>query len=416
VSLIDRAARALVLRGFAGLRHGSLVIRDGEDMATFGERVGVAATPAEPGAAAGRGRGPGALAVTLSIHDPRFYLAVLLGGHLGAAEAYLDGWWTTDDLTALMQLFVRNRPLADGMERGWVALARPARRAWHALRRNTRRGSRRNIAAHYDLGNDFFAEFLDETLTYSCGVFEQPDSTLRQASDAKYDRICRKLQLSARDHVLEIGAGWGGFALHAAGRYGCRVTTTTISRAQHAHATQRVAAAGLADRVTVLARDYRDLTGTFDKLVSIEMIEAVGHHYYTAFFGKCASLLRRGGAMALQAITIADARYERARREVDFIKRYVFPGSCIPSLAALKDAWARAGDLRLVDVEDITSHYVTTLRRWRENFVAHWDRIRALGFREEFRRLWEFYFCYCEGGFQERVLGDLQIVLEKPTT
>jgi cyclopropane-fatty-acyl-phospholipid synthase len=333
---------------------------------------------------------------------------------MGAAESYLDGWWITNDLTALVRLFLRNRHIADGFERGIAGLARPLRKLWHALRRNTRRGSRRNIHAHYDLGNEFFAEFLDETLTYSCGIFERPDATLREASEAKYDRICRKLGLHADDHVLEIGTGWGGFALHAAGRYGCRVTTTTISAEQHALATRRIAEAGLADRVTVLAQDYRDLSGTFDKLVSIEMIEAVGHHYYNDFFAKCASLLKRGGAMALQAITIADARYERARREVDFIKRYVFPGSCIPSVSALSRAWTRVTDFRLADVEDITAHYVITLRQWRENFVAHWDRIRDQGFRDEFRRLWEFYFCYCEGGFAERALGDVQLVLVRP--
>jgi cyclopropane-fatty-acyl-phospholipid synthase len=386
--------RALVLRRFAGLEAGRLDVREGDAVRMFGD-------PQAP------------LAATLHIHDPRFYRALALGGHLGAAEAYLDGWWSTDDLTSLVRLFLRNRHLADVLDGGWARLARPLRRVWHALRRNTRRGSRRNITAHYDLGNAFFAEFLDETLTYSCNIFERPDSSLREAAEAKYDRICRKLKLGPHDHVLEIGTGWGGFALHAAGRYGCRVTTTTISAEQHALARARVAEAGLDDRITVLARDYRDLSGRFDKLVSIEMIEAVGHHYYETFFAKCASLLKRGGAMAVQAITIADARYEQARREVDFIKRYIFPGSCIPSLAALKAAWSRATDLDLVDVEDITQHYVTTLRRWRENFVAHWDRIRALGFRDEFRRLWEFYFCYCEGGFAERALGDVQLVLQR---
>jgi cyclopropane-fatty-acyl-phospholipid synthase len=384
-----------VLRRFERLQHGQLTLR-------------------ERGTARNLGDLPDGLRATLEVHDPRFYPAIAFGGHLGAADAYLDGWWSTDNLTALVQLFLRNRLVADGFERGWTSFVRPVRRAWHALRRNTRSGSRRNITAHYDLGNDFFSEFLDETLTYSCGIFERPDSTLREASEAKYDRICRKLELAASDHVLEIGSGWGGFALHAARNYGCRVTTTTISAEQHALATHRVQEAGFGDRVSVLQSDYRDLTGSFDKLVSIEMIEAVGHQYYQAFFAKCASLLKRGGAMALQAITIADARYERAKREVDFIKRYVFPGSCIPSLGALKEAWGRASDLRLEHVEDITSHYVITLRQWRENFVAHWDRIRALGFREEFRRLWEFYFCYCEGGFAEKALGDVQLVLRRP--
>jgi cyclopropane-fatty-acyl-phospholipid synthase len=397
---LDRAARAVVL--------GRLAQVPGLQIA------GGVATPAEPGAAAGPSHAPGHPLVTLEIRDPRFYRAVLFGGHLGAAESYLKGWWATDDLAGLVALLVRHQTVKTSLERGWARLARPVRALAHALRRNTRRGSRRNIAAHYDLGNAFFQEFLDETLTYSCGVFERPDSTLREASEAKYDRLCRKIALRPEDHVVEIGTGWGGFALHAAQRYGCRVTTTTISHAQYQLARERVSAAGLTDRITVLDRDYRDLTGRYDKLVSIEMIEAVGHQYYRAFFAKCAELLKPAGAMALQAITILDSQYERARREVDFIKQYIFPGSCIPSVAALRDACTRASDLQIVDVEDITPHYVTTLRRWRENFIARWDRIRAQGFGEEFRRLWELYFCYCEGGFREHYLGDVQIVLARP--
>jgi cyclopropane-fatty-acyl-phospholipid synthase len=358
----------------------------------------------------GHGAGPVA---RVEVRDPRFWRALALGGHVGAAESWVDGDWTTPDLTALVRLLVRNREVLDGLETGMARLAQPARAALHALNRNTRRGSARNIRAHYDLGNDFFGEFLDETLTYSAGVFERPDATMRDASVAKYDRLCRKLSLGPEDHVVEIGTGWGGFALHAAGRYGCRVTTTTISRQQHALATERVREAGLEDRVEVLLRDYRELAGQFDRLVSIEMIEAVGHHYFETFFRSCAHLLRPDGLAAIQAITIQDRFYESARREVDFIKRYIFPGSCIPSVSVLATS-AAPTDLRLVHLDDMTPHYAETLRRWRARFIDRWPHIEAQGFDERFRRLWEFYFCYCEGGFDEAVLGSVQLLFAKP--
>jgi cyclopropane-fatty-acyl-phospholipid synthase len=264
------------------------------------------------------------------------------------------------------------------------------------------------------LGNDFYELFLDDTMTYSCGVFERPEASLREASIAKYDRICRKLDLSAADHVLEIGTGWGGFAIHAATHYGCRVTTTTISDRQHEMAQQRFAAAGLSDRITLLKQDYRDLTGTFDKLVSIEMIEAVGHHFLDEFFRVCSERLKPDGMLLLQAITIRDQVFDWHKRNVDFIKRYIFPGSCIPSVAAISEAVAQATDLRIFHLEDITTHYAKTLRLWRENFFHNIDRVRHLGFSDAFIRMWEFYLCYCEGGFAERYLGDVQILMTKP--
>lgn len=396
MTILDALARRILLGRLRRLGDGRLsLVEAGSPALQFG--------PAQADAPA----------ATITVRDPRFYRAVVLGGHLGSVEAYLDHWWDTDDLTKLVQLMVRNRDVLDSLESGLARLVQPIRRAWHTLRHNTRRGSRRNIAAHYDLGNEFFAEFLDDTLTYSCGIFEEPHFTLRDASIAKYERICRKLALGPDDHVIEIGTGWGGFAIYAAGHYGCRVTTTTISRAQHALATERVAAAGLSDRITVLQRDYRDLTGTYDKLVSIEMIEAVGHRFYSAFFRKCAELLRPGGRMALQAITIDPRFYHRARREVDFIKRYIFPGANIPSLPVLRRAAEARSRFSLLHLEDITPHYAETLKRWRQNFAARWDRLRAQGFSEEFRRLWQFYFCYCEGGFRERFLGDVQLVFER---
>ena len=251
-------------------------------------------------------------------------------------------------------------------------------------------------------------------MMYSSAVFEQPGMTLEQASIAKLDRICRKLALHAGDHVVEIGTGWGGFALHAARHYGCRVTTTTISRAQYELAVARVAAAGLSDKITVLLKDYRELEGKFDKLVSIEMIEAVGHQYYEEYFRTCARLLEPDGMALIQAITIADQRYEAARRSVDFIQRYIFPGSCIPSVTALLASITRASDLRLFHLEDIGPHYARTLAAWRHAFMRNLDQVRALGYPEEFIRMWEFYLCYCEGGFEERVLGDAQLLLVKP--
>jgi cyclopropane-fatty-acyl-phospholipid synthase len=400
-ALAERAVRAQL----ETLAHGRLTLEDGERSEVYGVE------DLARGEAHARNRN--APQARVIVHDRRFYRAVAFGGHVGAAEAYAAGAWSTPDLTAIVRLFVRNRDVLDGMETGLARFAQPVRNFLHARNRNTVGGSRRNIRAHYDLGNDFFQHFLDDTLTYSAGIFERPSSTLRDASVAKYDRLCRKLELSRDDHVLEIGTGWGGFALHAAETYGCRVTTTTISKEQHALATARIQAAGLADRVTVLLEDYRNLEGQYDKLVSIEMIEAVGHQYFGTYFEQCARLLRPHGLAAIQAITIQDRLYESARREVDFIKRYIFPGSCIPSVSALSVA-AAPTDLRLVHLEDLTPHYAETLRRWRDRFFDNWDAIASLGFDEHFKRIWEFYFCYCEGGFDEAVLGSTHLVFAKP--
>lgn len=393
MSFFDTLAKRAVRAQLDALDRGRLTLIDGDRTSVHGATDGLSAT--------------------VNVLDPGFYRAVAFGGHVGAAEAYADGAWTTPDLTALVRLFVRNREVLDGMETGLARVAQPLRHFLHARNRNTESGSRRNIHAHYDLGNDFFREFLDETMTYSAGIFDDPESTLNDASISKYDRLCRKLDLGPDDHVVEIGTGWGGFALHAASTYGCRVTTTTISREQHGLATQRIREAGLDDRVSVMLEDYRKLTGTFDKLVSIEMIEAVGHHYFETYFQQCAHLLAPHGLAAIQAITIQDRFYESARREVDFIKKYIFPGSCIPSISALSRA-AAPTDLRLVHLEDLTPHYAETLRRWRARFFDRWDRIEAQGFDEHFKRIWEFYFCYCEGGFDEAVLGSIQFLFAKP--
>jgi len=354
------------------------------------------------------------LRATLEVLDPAFYRHVAGNGSVGAGEAYIDGLWRSDDPVALMRMLVRNRHLLDAMETGLARLGGVLMRGWHALRRNTRDGSRRNIAAHYDLGNDFFKLWLDENLMYSSALFAHADESLEAASTRKLDRICRKLALSPADRVIEIGTGWGGFAIHAAKHYGCRVTTTTISREQHRLARERVLEAGVADRVEILLEDYRDLRGTYDKLVSIEMIEAIGHHYLDDYFAKVGRLLEPHGMALIQAITIEDYRYAQALRAVDFIKRHVFPGTFIPSISAMLDAVARRSDLKLFNLEDIGPSYAQTLAAWRERFHRHLPEVRAQGYDERFSRLWDFYLSYCESGFRERSTGVAQMLLTKP--
>jgi cyclopropane-fatty-acyl-phospholipid synthase len=354
------------------------------------------------------------LTVQIEVLDPRFWGELAFGGSIGAGEAYMAGYWRCDDLTGLVRILLQNREVLDGMEGGLARLTAPLQKALHWANRNTRSGSRRNIAAHYDLGNDFFALFLDPTMMYSCAYYETPQTTLEEAQQARLHRVCQHLKLGPDDHLLEIGTGWGGMAIHAAQHYGCRVTTTTISRQQYELARERVAAAGLQDRITLLLEDYRDLTGQYDKLVSLEMIEAVGHQFYGDYFAQCARLLKDDGLMLLQAITITDQRYEAARKSVDFIQRHIFPGSTIPSITAMLNAITAETDMKLVQLDDIGPHYATTLRHWRERFMARLDEVRALGYPDTFIRMWDFYLCYCEGGFAERALGDVHMLLAKP--
>jgi cyclopropane-fatty-acyl-phospholipid synthase len=352
--------------------------------------------------------------VQIDLRDPRAYSTIALGGSLGAAEAYVRVYWETDDLFAALRLFVLNAAVLSSLDTGGARLLAPARAAWRWTRRNTRTGSRRNIAAHYDLSNEFFTLMLDPTMTYSSGVFDTPEASLQDASTAKYERICRKLQLSPQDHVLEIGSGWGGFAIHAAREYGCRVTTTTISRQQHAEAQRRILAAGVSDRVHLLLQDYRDLTGGYDKLVSIEMIEAVGEKMLATFFRQCSRLLRPQGMMVLQAITMPDHRYDEYRRSIDFINRYVFPGGFLPSWSAMFQAIRQETDFQLLHLEEFGDHYARTLSHWRDNFWSSLSQVRALGFDERFIRTWHYYLCYCEAGFRERLIGVSQSLFAKP--
>jgi cyclopropane-fatty-acyl-phospholipid synthase len=395
--LFDQLAKKLLFRLLSGLRRGELTIIDGSVRRTFGEKSD---------------RFP--LEATITIHHPRFYSSIVFGGSVGASEAFMAGQWSTDDLTTVVRITILNREVFEGMEKGLAKLTAPLHMFVHRLRGNTRKGSRLNIAAHYDLGNDFYKLFLDETLTYSCNIFECHDSTLKEASLAKYHRICQKLELSSQDHVVEIGSGWGGFAIYAAQKCGCRITTTTISSAQHDLVKERIDKAGVAHRVELLLEDYRDLKGKYDKLVSIEMIEAVGHQYLDTFFRSCSKLLKEDGMMLLQAITMTDQVFDRHKRNVDFIKRYIFPGSCIPSITAMSRSIARASDLKLFHLEDITPHYARTLRTWRERFFANIDKVRDLGLPETFIRMWDYYLSYCEAGFAERYLGDVQMLLTKP--
>ena len=392
--ILSGIARRAVFSHLEKIERGSITVIEGVERHAFGSEDGLAAT--------------------ITVHDPAFYTDMAFGGSIGAGEAYMAGFWSTDDLTTLVRIIVLNRRVLTDIEGGMAAFTQPLHWLMHALRKNTQAGSRKNIEAHYDLGNDFYRLWLDATMTYSCNIFERDGATLEEAATAKYDRICRKLAFRPDDHVLEIGTGWGGFAVHAAKHYGCRVTTTTISQQQHDWAKERFEREGVADRVELLFEDYRDLKGKYDKLVSIEMIEAVGHHFLDTYLKVCSDRLKDNGMMALQAITIIDQAYEAQIRSVDFIRRYIFPGGFIPSITAITRALAKVTDLRLSHLEDLTPHYARTLQVWRERFFANLDAVRKLGYPETFIRMWEYYLCYCEGAFLERYIGNVQMVLAKP--
>jgi cyclopropane-fatty-acyl-phospholipid synthase len=356
----------------------------------------------------------GELCATVVVHHPRFYRRVLLGGDLGAADSWIDGDWTCDDLTRLVRIFLRRPDLAGRLHSLFSLPSLLVARLRHLWRRNTHLGARRNIHEHYDLGNEFFELFLDDTLCYSCGVFERPDTSLDEASRAKLFRVCAKLDLQPTDRLVEIGSGWGGLAVYAAENFGCQVTTTTISPAQERVAVGRVRDANLNEQVRVLNRDYRDLDGTYDKLVSIEMIEAVGHEYFSEFFRRASDLLAPHGRMLLQAIVIKDQRFAAHLRTADFIRQHIFPGGCLPSVTALCEAMTQASDLRLVHLEEMSQHYVRTLQHWRERFWQQMDAVRQLGLRESFIRKWDYYLRYCEAAFAERQVNVVQMLLAKP--
>jgi len=397
--LVKEYAKRLLLARLGNLRHGELILNEKDEQYIFGQQDDTFPKT-----------------VTVTVTDADFYTRVLMYGEIGAGEAYINGYWECDDLTLMVELFLCNSQYMENIDSEKKWLVKPLHFLQRYLHRNTPKGSRRNIEAHYDLGNELFELFLDETMMYSCGIFHDQQTTLQEASESKLARICQKLQLKPTDHLLEIGTGWGGFALYAAKHYGCRVTTTTISKQQYDYARQRVLDAGLEDRITLLFDDYRELNGSYDKLVSIEMVEAIGHRYYDAYFNKCSELLKPDGMMLLQSITISDQRYPVAKKSIDFIQRYIFPGGCLPSVAALGDAIARKTDMRIFHLEDIGPHYATTLHKWRERFFKNIGKVRQLGYPEGFIRMWEYYLCYCEGGFRQQTIGTIQLLLTKPQT
>ena len=380
-------------------------------------RVGSLVVVENDGAGTGASRrmsfGKGVPAARIDVHGPGFWRG-LMHGSRGLADSYAEGMWDTPDLVAVIRLAARNAILIDQVRQYTAPLWTPRQRLRATLHRNNRTRNRRDISAHYDLGNELFSRMLDPTMMYSSALFEREGMTLEQGSVAKLERVCEQLELRPSDHVIEIGTGWGGFAVYAARTRGCRVTTTTISAEQHDYAVERVRAAGLADLVTVLREDYRDLRGRYDKLVSIEMIEAVGWQHIGAFFERCSRLLHSHGTMLLQAITIDDRAYEVEKASKSFIKDYIFPGGCLPSLEVIQRNVARRTDLQTVGLFDLTASYATTLHRWRENFLAHRDELEALGYDEHFRRLWSLYLAYCEAGFAERRICDVQLLLAKP--
>jgi len=395
--VLENFARRLVLQQLRRLETGHLQLVEGEHSISFGETVAQAE-----------------LSARIEVMDPSFYGDIAFAGSVGAGEAYMRGSWQCEDLVSLVRILLRNRDVLDNMEKGTAWLTLSIQRFLHWINRNTRKGARRNISAHYDLGNDFFALWLDETMMYSSAIFEHRDQTLADAQRHRLDVVCRKLDLEPDDHVIEIGTGWGGFAIHAAQNYGCRVTTTTISKQQYEMACQRVQQAGLQDRIELLLEDYRDLEGRYDKLVSIEMIEAIGSAQYDTYFGQCSRLLKPGGRMLIQAITIHDDQYAYAQKNVDFIQRYIFPGSCLPSLAVMNETITRVSDMLVTDVEDIGRDYALTLNHWRRNFFEHIQEVIDMGYPEEFIWMWEFYLCYCEGGFIEGAISDVHLTAEKP--
>ena len=393
---IVRIAQRLIYRQLDKIVNGEIIVRDGRDELYFGKITDDFPHP-----------------VHITVTDNSFYIDVAFGGSSGSGEAYMKGSWKCSDLLSLIRIFLRNRHVLDAMDYRLTRLKGPLHKLGHMLNKNTKEGSKKNICAHYDIGNALFKLFLDPTMMYSSAYFKHDDMSLSQASIAKLDLICRKLQLDKEDHLLEIGSGWGGLAIHAASHYGCRVTTTTISDEQYMLAQQLIKDAGLDDRITLLKQDYRDLTGTYTKLVSVEMIEAIGHQYMNTYFDKCSSLLADDGIMLLQAITIADQYYESALRDVDFIKKFIFPGGFLPSVSTLCSSIATVTDMKLFHLQDIGPHYAKTLNAWRQRFFENVNEIAKLGYPDEFVRLWDYYFCYCEGGFIERDIGTVQMLLTK---
>ena len=387
--------KRILFKKLKGLKTGELTIIDGSEIHVFG-------IPKSE------------LKATLTVSSQEFYVFLGSGGTNGAAEAFTAGYWSADNLVELIQIIIRNKKTMEGLESGLARLTNPITKIIHRLRQNTLKGSKSNILAHYDLSNDFYKLWLDSTMTYSSGIFLNKKSSMLDASVEKLDRLCRKLNLNSSDHVLEIGTGWGSFATHAAKNYGCKVTTTTISDNQFNYVAELISKENLDNKITLLNKDYRELEGVFDKVVSIEMIEAVGADFVPGFFEKASSLLKTNGLMALQGITYNDPDFNAYKNSVDFIRKYIFPGSCLISLSQVEKAIKDKTDLIMVDSEDITLHYARTLEIWRKDFENVLPQVRELGFSDPFIRIWVFYLVYCEAGFLENLIGDFQFIFAKP--
>lgn len=389
-----RLARKLVFNQLKKIDTGYISIQEGPKIFSFGKKSNICAH--------------------ITVHDPRFYGALAFGGSIGVSEAFMQKFWSVNDLTKLIRIMAINQSAMDQLESVFNVFLKPVLKCLHYLNQNSVKGSRINISKHYDLGNDFFSLFLDPTMMYSSAVFKNPQDSLYQGSIRKLEMVCQGLEINSQDHVIEIGSGWGGFAIYAAQNYGCKITTTTISKQQYLYVKQKIKDLKLTHKITVLLSDYRHLKGKYSKLVSIEMLEAVGYQYYDTYFGVCAHLLKPDGIAFIQTITITDQRYEKAKHSVDFIQRYIFPGSCIPSLTALQNSITQSSDLKIFNVRDIGDHYARTLALWRNAFLKRLPKIRALGFDDVFIRMWHFYLAYCEGGFKEKVISDIHLKLVKP--
>ena len=393
-NILHRIARSLVFRQLKKIDTGYISIQEGNKKFSFGKK--------------------GNLSAHITVHDPRFYGALAFGGSIGVSEAFMQKFWSVNDLTKLIRIMAINQNAMDQLESLFNVFLKPILKCLHYLNQNSVKGSRINISKHYDLGNDFFSLFLDSTMMYSSAVFKNPQDSLYQGSIHKLEMICQGLELNAQDHVIEIGSGWGGFAIYAAQNFGCMVTTTTISKQQYLFVKQKIKDLKLTHKIKVLLSDYRHLKGQYSKLVSIEMLEAVGYQYYDTYFKLCSHLLKPDGIAFIQTITIADQRYEKAKHSVDFIQRYIFPGSCIPSLTALQNSITESSDLKIYQVRDIGDHYARTLALWRIAFFKRLSEVKALGFDDVFIRMWHFYLAYCEGGFKEKVISDIHLKLIKP--
>lgn len=396
--LFERFCRGMLRRSLSQLKTGEVVLEHGERSERFGNLETTE------------------LMGHVRVLSPRFFRRTVTGGALGAAESYLQGEWISDDLTDLFRVLLQNEQVLERFRPSLLKMSSVFDKVRHIRNRNSKTGSRRNIHEHYDLGNSFFKLFLDPTMMYSSALFPSEQSSLEEASIEKVDRVCRTLQLQPHHHVVEIGTGWGTFAIHAASNYGCRVTTTTISDEQFQMATERVAAAGLSDRISVLKKDYRDLEGKFDKLVSIEMIEAVGKEYLAGYFATCERLLKDDGSMLIQAITMPEQRYARYKNSVDFIQKYIFPGGFLPSVSEMQSCVSQNTSLRMLDLFDFGHHYARTLRLWNERFHERLEDVRAQGFSDRFIRMWRYYLCYCEAAFLERAIGVVQVLWAKPAS